>query len=860
MKRNQWLFVIMGSVAVAFMAHAFFLYEGKNGQFMVGPNDGMAQILPFKSYLYEQFKQGEFFYSFQFGLGGGIYSQLAYYFSTNLFFYLTCFIVYSGELIGLIPNVDIVFWAQSAVYVNSIRLAITLIVSTYVFHFMKLKLPYAFTGAMLYGASVMYFRHASYWEFFADAFIWLPLLVMGVEKLLREKRPFWLILAMVLALFNNFYFAYMSFIFLGIYIILRWIIRMPEDQLSIRQQIRCYIPICICSFLISAVSFIPAVYGFLQNYRPSFEDEVVLFDLQDNILFSSRLLILPAVFLLVIFMKSLYKQRMFLLFVVMALLFIVFHYSPLMGSAFNGFSAPQFRFEYMASFAVAGAVAIGLSHLQKVLKREVLIAVIMAAISYLLWYRFDEDLTFGDFNQVTLEIINAVIVLVLALTAMRFPQRTSIALLLVSALFQIVLANVYQQRLFDDGGLHKSNLSFMESDEYNTRSQHELIQAALDDSGNSLSRIEWSAGGRNNTPLIQGFNGNSVYSSILNEKLLFLYYYDLAIDMGKESVSRYATFGDRANLHSLWRGSYKLIEKGSEDAIPYGFVPIKENESYILYKNENVLPFARATSNVFSEGELANTDPLTREHAMLNGVISPDTSNHSVSLTEPVNLINHAEIKAVGGIYTNDTLKVTDNTGGIDIVLGERDEKAVDDYLSFYLRNQSKSAKLFSLDINEYHTTRKSLQSIYRTGVNNLTVRVRSNDVISLRLPKGNYTLKDLALVSESYETLAEAKKKDQQKDIDVELGSRSVDISYLNKDQDTYLTLPIPFEKGWSVEVNGINKPVKQLNYAFIGVELEEGKNEITFSYLPPYFILSVLLSSLGLVLVLLWYIYRRK
>ena len=860
MNRKQWMLVIIGCIAVAFMAHAFFFLEWRNGQFMVGPNDGMAQMLPFKSYLYEQFKNGEFFYSFQFGLGGGTYSQLAYYFSTNLFFYLTCFFIYAGEVAGLWPNVDVIFWAQAAVYLNAIRLAVILIISTYAFHYMKLKPPYAFTGAVLFGVSVMYFRHASYWEFFADAFIWLPLLVLGVEKLLREKQPFWLILAMTLTLINNFYFAYINLIFLGIYIILRWIIRMPEDQLSITQQFRFYIPIGICSFLISAISFIPAVYGYLQNYRPSFEEEITLFDLQDNVLYSSRLLIIPAIFVLVMFMKRLYKQRMFVLFTSLALLFVVFHHSPLMGSVFNGFSAPQFRFEYIASFAIAGAVATGLSHLQTVPKREIMIAVCLAAISFFIWYQFDEGLTFNGSNQVLLLLIGTIIVLMLTLAAIYTPNRIAKALLLVSVLSQITLANVYQQRLLEDGGLYKSNLSLMESDEYNAQSQRELVQAALDDSNEPLSRIEWAAGGRNNTPLIQGFNGNSVYSSILNGRLLFLYYDDLEIDMGRESVSRYATFGDRANLHSLWQGAYKIVKKNSKDAIPYGFKAIQENESYILYKNENVLPFARATSNVYSEDELANASPLTREHAMLNGIISKEKSKHAMTLAEPVDLMDQAEIRAIGGTYANDTLTVTEDTGGIDIVLGERDEKAIDDYLSFYLRNQSESAQLFSLNVNEYHTSRKSLQSIYRTGVDNITVRVRSSSVISLRVPKGSYTLKDISLVSESYETLAETKKQDEQKEMDVELGSRSVDISYLNTNQDTHLVLPVPFEKGWSVKVNGKEKPVEQLNYAFIGVELEEGENKITFSYLPPYFMLSALLTSLGLLLVLLWSFFKRK
>ncbi len=75
----------------------------------------------------------------------------------------------------------------------------------------------------------------------------------------------------------------------------------------------------------------------------------------------------------------------------------------------------------------------------------------------------------------------------------------------------------------------------------------------------------------NNTPIIYGFNGFSVYSSILNRNLLSFYWNDLRIDMGRESVSRYATLGNRANLYSLLYGKYYMTEKTNEAGVPYGF-------------------------------------------------------------------------------------------------------------------------------------------------------------------------------------------------------------------------------------------------------------------------------------------------
>lgn len=55
-----------------------------------------------------------------------------------------------------------------------------------VFHYLLKHRAASFTGAVLYGASIIYFRHEAYWEFFTDTMIWLPLLVLGAEKSLES--------------------------------------------------------------------------------------------------------------------------------------------------------------------------------------------------------------------------------------------------------------------------------------------------------------------------------------------------------------------------------------------------------------------------------------------------------------------------------------------------------------------------------------------------------------------------------------------------------------------------------------------------------------------------------------------------
>ncbi|WP_078393215.1 YfhO family protein [Shouchella patagoniensis] len=848
MRYKQWLVIGMGSILIAVLAHAFFFYEWMNNRFMVGPNDGLGQIVPFKHFLYNQYKKGEFFYSFQFGIGGGIYAQLAYYFSTSTIFYITCLLVYLGEAIGFFNRVDPVFWGQAAVFINTIRLSLVLVIATYVFHYMKIALPYAFFSAFLYGVSIMYFGHAIYWEFFTDCFLWLPLLVLGVEKLIREENPFWLVLAMSLTLLNNFYFAYVNFVFISLYVPARWLIQLPEDRLSFQKQLGHYVLIVLLSFMIGAIAFIPAVSGFLNNYRPEFTGSISLFELHDNILYESRYLLLPPLFVLFVFIKNLYRDKTFLLFTSIALLFVVFHYSPFIASAFNGFSAPQFRFEYIGVFAISGAVGKGLTHLKHATNTQLILGGAGLFTIYMLGNFFDERVTFSltPPNHVFIFALWAAAIGASLLSIRKSARRLNL-LCVVMVLFHLVLVNSGARLIFSETGFIPSH-SFMTSRKYHSDEQSSLIHQALDENRSLFARTEWMTDTRNNTPLIQGFYGNSAYSSVLNGDILRFYYDDLEIDMGRESVSRFSGFGDRTHLHSLMQVQYKLVDKYRQTPIPYGFRPHSENEGYILYENKHVLPFARATSITFQEKDLNRFSPLVREHAMLKGIIL-ENGEANGQVEDLYNLMETAQITAIGGTYEKETLHITENVGGIDITIGERRETEIDDYFSFFLQNQSKTAPLFTLKINDYETTRKSRSSVYKTDINAITVRIPSNNVISLRVPKGNYTLKNLGLRSESYQVLQEAYERDHIKQIDVEVDGRNIHVNYDNTVHDTYLALPIPYEKGWEVKVNGKKQPLQKVNYAFLGSTLYEGVNEITFSYLPPYFRLAVTLSSLGLL-----------
>jgi len=862
-KRLYGLFLL--SLITALLSHVFFIMEWFDGRYMTGLNDGLSQMLPFKQLLYDQYKSGEFFYSPDFGLGGSTYTQLGYYFSMSIFFMVTVFVTFLLESARVIDTPDIHYWADLILVVSVFRLTIIIMLTTVYFRYMQFAKMPAFAGAVVYGTSIIYFRHVTYWEFFADAMVWLPILLIGAEKIIREGKAGLFLLGVSISLFDNFYFSYVNFLLAGIYILFRWLVQLDDEETNKLTQIKLFALSGLGGFGISAVSFFPAVYGYLNNHRPPYEDSVPMFDFVDNILLNGRIVYIPAFVLICLFLFSFYRNYLFRFFAILVIVLMFMHYSPFIGSVFNGFSAPQYRWEYFLSLAAGGLTAAGLQQLKAVKKQELMTSSAIVFVLYVLFYVNDPKLTFDSLKPAYFAIAAGFILI--AIYGYAFKKSNSVwkgfGVLLI--ILCVVIANFFQEgRLTKTGTEYRVSQDYMQSDLYNGKDQQELIRLIQQEEADPLARIDWMIDTRNNTPIVQGFKGFSVYSSILNEHLLYFYLNDLEIDMGRESVSRYGSLGDRANLYSMFMGKYYIAERG-DDAVPYGFAKFAEAGNYIAYQNQHMLPFVRTTSTVFSEEDFSEKSPVVKEQSMLRGVIleGKGESSSGVELGS-MNLMKQARLEAVDAEYSDSVLKVTGKEGGVDLVLDQLDPSVKDLYVSFYIKGKKNvkpniNTEEFTLQVNEYQTSRKEIESIYKTNVNKITVRIGANERISIRVPKGSFELRDFELYGENYGALEAAKHEYDQKQAPiVNWSGNSIDFTVDNKENDQFAVLPVPYEKGWSVKVNGEKQKVLKANYAFIGFKLDQGINEVRLVYYPPYFFLWLVCSLVSLCMVL--FFLRKK
>lgn len=543
----------------------------------------------------------------------------------------------------------------------------------------------------------------------------------------------------------------------------------------------------------------------------------------------------------------------------MTWLMIVMHFSPYVASMFNGFSAPQYRWEYAIPLVGGVLVTYVLSNLKELTKSSIVISMIGMIGTYVYFYVIDPDIHITS-DEIQYLVLNAILIFI-AITLLLWKRSTAIQYVLATVVLisSIWIANGFQSEKVTFAGTDEEvTKKWMKSEEYNGEDQRELIDLLQVREKDPLMRIDWMIEERNNTPLVQDFRGFSAYSSILNENLLHFYWNDLMIDMGRESVSRYGTLGDRTNILSLLYGKYQIKEI-DEESIPFGFEEVANIGSYVAYENTYPLPFARTTNKVYTEKSLEDAHPIERERAMIDGVILEDYAEEEPVAPLKATKLKDITIQTSGSTYEDDILTVTSDRGGLDLIIDDVDEHVGDYYVSFYMKRKDKD-KLYHVSVNHYETSRKKNTSIYRTGIDDVVIRVPAERVLSLRVPEGEYALENIEVYQETYEMLEEeVERQEKNNDSSVVMDKNKIYMNVQNEEKDEFVIIPVPYEEGWSAKVNGEKTDVLKANYSFISIPIEQGENDITLTYIPPY-LLEMGILSLGTCIGLLFFYRSRK
>lgn len=406
-------------IALACATHAVFLpqfFGMPFDPFTYYGGDATAQMVGAVSFLERSILDGNLFWSWEYGLGGDLYEQFSYYYSTSPFFYLMFFVkLLFGAAGGSFES------AQEWRLIGSIVKQV--LCMSLMFALMRQegkRRTWAVLAAATYGCSAWYIDNSFAFDFMTDAMIWLPAIVMTFNVLKRNwhapenaKRTFsWipLCLVMALCLANNFYFAYISLFFCIVFALIfayepLAAAKSRKDALATwAKHIAALAGIVVVALGLAAVAFFPSVLAFLGADRAqvtptfSFFAPLEFFGIVPEALFfkggsyfatDSQTYAFPLFILLALLIDYRKAPSMVRRKSLLAAIMIAAWMIPLVSSAMNGFSYPSNRWCYLVVFAVAYAIPDWLDAIvaQKTAKPAAIIGI--AAFVALCWFTHD---------------------------------------------------------------------------------------------------------------------------------------------------------------------------------------------------------------------------------------------------------------------------------------------------------------------------------------------------------------------------------------------------------------------------------------------------------------------------------------
>lgn len=844
--------ILITALLLSVLSHSIVLWKMfTKGTLFTGKGDGIAQMLPFQMYLYEKFTTFQMNYAMDFGLGGDYSRDLAYYYATSPITYLNYLLVWIGDIFLPYDTSDIVFWAKNQIFISIIKLFLILIVTYALARQFKMRKITAMTVSYLYSFSSVYYFFTFTWSFFSDVMLWLPLTIYGIERLFRHRKVTWFVIAIALTLFSNFYFSYYEFVFIFVYFVYRVMYPAQEDILNRWQKVWITSISAIIGLCIAMIGFMRGVTGFMNNDRTLPElniKPIIDIVVHYNIFYDGYYVVVPFMIILALMSFKLYSHYDFRLFATLSLLFMVGSLSPLFDSFFNGFSVDQRRWVYLFALVVSMTIGLYIEHIKEVDKKTFLVSLIPVVVIFPLS-------VIGHDKFLYWLLFIPVIVVLLYIGRIKDSRWIYVATCVLIMMMNFVMVHEYVKYQLDS--LHpekERNIDYINSSQYDSDVQRDMIDTLQQKNG-KIDRIDWQTSATHNTPMIQDFNGVKLYSSIFDKDIYQFYDEDLNVTMETDSNSIYYRLGERANLYSLFNVN-SAIRVGESMTIPYGFEILdtatdEDNTNYVSYINKNKLPFVRVVDKTYDIDKLQL--PIEREHAMLNGVVLPGGKD---TVKPAENLLKYVKEIPVDATYTNGILNVTTENKGMQYQLPKKIARQYKDlYLDVSIELKSPN-KAHYVWFNEIYQARKELDNDYRRFNDRVTIKIKSDDIIDLKLMTGEYTYKLNGIYGEDYKTLQKSSEKYQKQHHKFKIKRNGFDIQ-LDKHDEGHVVLPIPFLKGMTVYVDGQKADIYEGNYLMTAIPVKKDAEHVVIKYRQPYLLLSMFITAIGIIAL---YFFRKR
>ena len=802
------------------------------GQYVYLPSDMYHQYCPFLSELWYKLKSGgSLLYTWDVGLGTNFTALYAYYLSSPLNF-----------LVGLFPH------SMIAPLMNAFIIVKMMCAS--VFFTLYLSKHYGDKNILISVWSCFY-AMSGYIAAYAWNIMWLdvvaafPLVILGIEVLVKKKKPFLLIVALGLSVLFNYYISIMVVMGASIYFLLIVFLGgYLEKKRQIPLVIAMYAGCCVLAAGLAAVLLLPEVYAFSQSASSSSTFPTTLKAYHSFLQMISRHMtftpsytwlehfpnIYSSVFVIplipIFFITKHISVRRKIIFGVLAGIFLFSFMFNIPEYIWHGFHFPNClpaRQSFIYIFFVLTFSYEVIRAREKLRFSTILIsAELSAAYIIIMFIMFRGDKTVADsdaFSYSPIHILwNATFIAAyfLLLFFARKPRMFN-PYFVTSSLCVLLLLECALH--FNETSL--SLVNYTEYQKYDTDYRTAIEEVTKDDD-ELLFRIDQKEARTANDGAWYGYRSVNTFSSTSPAGVSVFYR-----QMGsKAAMNSYQRLGGTHFLDSLTGDKYMIIKDSVPEDSPLEEI-VYSTDRFTVIKNRYTLP-------------LGYMLPFT----------AADTQTDKASfIRDSIDFQNRLFL---------------DSTGIADVFAKE--EKFEGDKLytlaagesgHFYIICHAAVPEKISVSVNDKDPVDfkdlKSHNHIVDVGF------VDQGDTLTIS-SDDSFTCKCFILNTEKFvrgiETLQESGLKL------TEVSDTHLKGSFTTKVDGAY-TFTIPYDDGWTVTVDGKKQELKKSLDAFLRVDVPAGEHEVELSFFPKYLkegiIVSLASAGVLCILIIVWNIKKK-
>lgn len=891
---------------ISFGVFSFYILNNKSFIWMGGAKDGLAQhlncLVYYSNYLrsivenifvHQNFAIPQ--WDFAIGYGADILTTMSF--------------VTIGDVLNLfsvfVPEDKIPLFFQ---FMAIFRLYLAGIVFSMFCFKLKQKPKYVIIGAFIYmfcGFAIFALpRH----PFFINPMIYLPLILLGVEKIFQKENPYVFIFAISISLINNFYFFFTIIILAAIYVIIRFFTLHSSDYLkNFMLYMRKFVLYGLLGLMLASFMFLPVVFRFLSDLRGNSATSIDLFyslsyykKLISSFIgwqnpgFWSYLGYGPIVILsvFILFLKRNKLMGLKIAFLILTF-FLMF---PFFGHVFNGLSYVVNRWVFGYSFLIALVLVYTLPLLMHLKKTDMYFALLCSVLYFIVYANINDKLS----KPIVLMFILLFVIITIFIILQYINLSENINSIIKIGCFHLltyigIFAVSYSCYSVNESNNTRDFLKLGQEMETLKKSNARSV-ANLKDTTPFYRYGEPSTGKTYfyNSGMNYGLSTPNYFFSFSNP-FIQEYYADLQI--GDGSVLFIPELDSRTILNTLASTKYYSISKSQENWVPFGYEKAKNENDRLFtnYENKYFLPLGYTYDSYIPTSTYKKLNTVDKQNALLQSIVldeQPANLQENKNLKQESKQI-HFEVKVGKNVeYKNGkyfvkkanseikflidsaenrelyiTLKnmVVTPKSAVDYFDDKRKDKMSKKDVIAYKNWSAPTSSTITLkaEVEKAFVLRTFEDVYYNKDRTDYTLNLgysksKRNEVTLKFQQSGEYTFDDISFTELPMSTYANNVQKlneDALESINIDNDKIS---GNLHLDKAKILCLSIPYTDGWKARVDGKEVELLRGNTMFMAIPMEKGDHYIELMYKTPGLKIGGLISIISIGILIIIYVHN--